>query len=993
MAKLAAALVFLLSLVSGWAAPLRWAILGDTGPQAMKTADLLLAGLSENPEMVFVERESIKEITKELELNALIQAGGSGRRASLLGLMKADRLMVLSSRSSNGQNTLQVVIAESTQGARLAAMEFRVNPEQELVGRLIRLIQTTNQHYAGGIKAVVGVAPLTPENLEQGDDHLSTTYRDLLQGEFSLLPGVAVIELDEARAIAAEMAISGGDVGARTTPVLIDGTYKTVRNGGDVTLNLKITQGAEVLASIRKDMPRKEVASFFRKEVSSRALRHQVKTGDVSVDDQFHWLVTQAEGFSRLGLYPRAAGLREAALLLKPEESRVRISLIADYREIYSNVRIHMLSSVIPNTPPKDFPDDEQVSRCVSTYETALQHIAYLIMNRQIDRELAADLIVNNSAMGLIHAFPYKSRSKGEVKFVRAGAKILLRAEDAEFAMHQLVMPVYFTLPIPPENQRGLGMANFDNSVMNSYLKRIDSSEKTSKQLDECLYYFNELFPDDKWMSYGMATFIGADRRDWAGLSLIGDARWLSFLDRLSQSKKTRVRLLAEYGKIRFMIMEGKEMSATEKAALAARIKKWWLATGQPLHWTNHHYFSEPVFEDMRGILNKLEIRGELVSSLPPERVKPANWQTDPSTWEYWGCPYMLGHLRFKELSIKTTTPLPPKLSFTKGDNRADYLWDKSGIWRLDSQLYISRIAAEVALPVRAVEWDGDHLWVLSGPNNGKSEHSLSVFDGMGSRLAGLGPGDFSAHDDSMRIIVIRKGVACVAGTFRPYNRTWLALAILSGGKIAIKEFHHAKDLPTGSSNSTVFGNPHLAFVPTWMRVMSLEPGQPESLLIGRDRTATEEKWHPLMINTQTLEVAVHPYRIWCGYANRNHLCHDGMIFSPNDCSVSVFPRVSGKITPTGGRQQEVPSRQICEKGGSFVTQFIHQGQLHVIGYKWIRVDISTLKEEEISLGIIPPKWRMQWYDSSDNHEILGFKDGKLYSITFADDVLFAEDE
>ncbi len=993
MVKLAAALFFLFPLLPVVAVPIRWAILGDSGPQARKTADLLLAGLSGNSQMVFVERDSLTEVTEEAELNALLDAAGSSRRARLLGLIKADRLVVLSTRSANAQPTLQVVIAESAQGARLAAIEFPIDPEQELVGRIIQLIQATNQHYADGIKAVVGVAPLTPENLEQGDDSLSTTYRDLLQGELSLLPGVAVIEMDEARAIAGEVSISGGDVGSRTTPVLIDGSYKTVRNDGNVTLNLKITQGANVLASIHEVLPRKEVATFFRKEISSRALRNQVQTGKVSVDAQFHWLVTQAEGFSKLGLHSRAAGLREAALLLKPDEARERVSLIAEYREIYGNVKAYMNTTA--NSPRRPTAIDEEIASFVSAYETALEHLEYLIMNRQVNREIAADLIVKNGAMQLISSVPYRIQDNGSGKPpVRVGAEILLRAEDAEFAMHQMVMPVYFTLPVPPNNKWGLGMGNFDNAVMNSYLKRIDSTEKTSKQLDECLYYFNELFPDDNWMSYGMATFIGTDRRDWAGLAVIGDARWLSFLDQLSQSKKPRVRLLAEYGKIRFEVMVGKELNASEKTALFARAKKWWLATGQPLHWHNREVFSEPVFEDMRGILNRLEPPAEKETSmLPPDPVKPANWQTDPSSWEYWGCPYMLGHLRFKELPVQTANPLPAKLAFTKGDNQADYLWNESGIWLLDARLKVSPIAADAAVPIRDVKWDGEYLWVLSGLNKGKSDCSLAIYDRQGRRVAGVNTAGFSAHDRSMRMAMMRKGVACVAGTFQPYNRTWLALATLSGGKIEIKEFHHAKELPTAQQNSMDFGNTNMAFVPIWMQVMCLEPGEPDYLLIGRHYATTGEDWHPLMINTITLDVSVHPY--WMNGRsglNQDYLCHNGEMFVPNDWGVSVFPRLSENPPKSRKIDDQVPPRQLGKKGGSFVTQFIHQGSIHIIGYKWIRVDLATLNEEEMTLGYIPRKWQMQWYASSDSHGIIGYN-GRLFSISFAEKLLFTQDE
>ena len=61
-------------------------------------------------------------------------------------------------------------------------------------------------------------------------------------------------------------------------------------------------------------------------------------------------------------------------------------------------------------------------------------------------------------------------------------------------------------------------------------------------------------------------------------------------------------------------------------------------------------------------------------------------------------------------------------------------------------------------------------------------------------------------------------------------------------------------------------------------------------------------------------------------------------------------------------------------------------------GRKWFRINLDTMEEEEMTRGLVPRKWRMEWYGSSSNHGLLGFN-GELYSVSFAEKHLFTEDE
>lgn len=972
------------------AASLRWAILGDAGSRPQKIADLVFARLSANEDIELVERDLLSEIARERELSLVFRAESVAGRVNLLELMKADRLVCLSERSDGSPPTLRVVIAESAQGARLAARDYPMESEQAVVGQVVALIHRCSRQYAQGVKAVVGVAPFTPDNLEHDYDSLSTAYRDLLQGKLSLLPGVAVIEMDEARAIAAEIAIGGSKVKSRITPILIDGHYKVVQDGAGVAFGIRATQGETIVVSVQETVARVDVPSFFSKQLLTPALKEHVERTRVPVDDQFRWLVTQAESFSRLALPVQSAGLREAALLLKPDHVQERLSLLADYRKIFGR-RGYLSKQDVREYSEAAYND--VVARHVETYVSALHHVEYLIMNRMIDREVAADLIAKHAAKTLISPFPYNySGGVNGEPLKRRSAEILIQAEDAELAMHKLVMPVFYSLPGPNPN-RGLGLANFDQYLMLSYLTRVDSAGPTPKQLEECLYFFNELCPEDRRTTYELQHFFGRGRPEIDRFAQITSDEWLAFLDELSQSKKALVRAMAEYGRIKAALwrQEGLE---SHREGLAARVKTL-MATWQTLPVKqSRRRNGEPIFRDLKRLDEKLAPHEKVVTPKRTYPTKPDTWQTDPSTWRYSGYPEMLGHLRFKQLGVTMegehgTTAYPPKLSFTQGNKDVDFLWNQTGVWRLDAELRMCRVAEDAADPVKNVLWDGTHLWILSGEDYAKGEHSLAVYDAEGRRLAGLDADDFSRHDKTMRMIVIETGTVCVTGTFFPHDRTWLAMVSLVDGELELNEFHRATEVPTIQKDKRSYGNPNLVFVPRWMHVLNREEGQSPLLLIGRDRTTTYERFHPLAIDTETLEVTVHPYGLGNRGLDKSFFSVNGEILCDTEFKVTHWARPGEKWD--NGKEW----MHRCENMHNAVHLgdgfFLHGGFLHVTGRKWFRINLETMEEEEMTRGLVPRKWRMQWYGSSANHGLIGFN-GKFYSISFADEHLFTQD-
>jgi len=99
-------------------------------------------------------------------------------------------------------------------------------------------------------------------------------------------------------------------------------------------LDVKATQAAATLLSVKQTVPWDKVPAFFKSQMWLAILKYRGSLATPSAKEQFVWLAKQAESFSRLGFPRRSAGLREAALLLEPGDVKERLALLADYRRM-----------------------------------------------------------------------------------------------------------------------------------------------------------------------------------------------------------------------------------------------------------------------------------------------------------------------------------------------------------------------------------------------------------------------------------------------------------------------------------------------------------------------------------------------------------------------------------------------------------------------------------------------------------------------------------
>jgi len=317
----------------------RWAILAAPEVEESGLSDLLTIELSKSVELV--ERESLQRVMREVELSQIAAADGVGLRLRVGPQFKAERLVVLTVEKSVQQSPyLRLVICETGQGTRLLVHRaiWPTNDLASMARELAEVVSNVDKRFPNGVQRILGVGPFLSKNLLHHYDYLQHSYSTLLVESLLEYPGLAVLELDEYRALGQELSLNGANLKGRLVPLLIEGEFEVAEQGvfvpplkARVSVTIK-TAGAEQLSFPSKRQPLTESAAWLRQEVPPLLLQSaSSQNGQIGVDEQFAALISRADDFATIGLRSEAIALRESALLMKDDFIQ-QLRLIGDYR-------------------------------------------------------------------------------------------------------------------------------------------------------------------------------------------------------------------------------------------------------------------------------------------------------------------------------------------------------------------------------------------------------------------------------------------------------------------------------------------------------------------------------------------------------------------------------------------------------------------------------------------------------------------------------------
>ena len=128
-------------------------------------ASLVESRLAQKPAVVLLNRQDIKKILREQELQALLAPAGVAQRTSLGKLLQADLLVLIEGRKEPRPHA-QVVVCETRRGLRLYAAPVEFSEDPETVAELVvQAVEAAMGKNAEQIREIIAIPPFVSNDL------------------------------------------------------------------------------------------------------------------------------------------------------------------------------------------------------------------------------------------------------------------------------------------------------------------------------------------------------------------------------------------------------------------------------------------------------------------------------------------------------------------------------------------------------------------------------------------------------------------------------------------------------------------------------------------------------------------------------------------------------------------------------------------------------------------------------------------------------------
>jgi hypothetical protein len=222
----------------------------------------------------------------------------------------------------------EIVVCETKRGLRTMTLRIAETKERPLdVKRLASVVLARVSRAGDEIRAVYTVPPLAARDLTYANNSLQRAYAEVLIQRLLELPGAAVVETAEARALAAERIVAGAPAGKAdfVTPIFINGEFRHSGAGveGRVRIQASARQGESAVGEpLDRELRPEEVAAALTAWVDRLAggTAGAADIRPVDPDAEAARLLERAKDFLAWDNWEEASSLAEAGLLFAPRD-------------------------------------------------------------------------------------------------------------------------------------------------------------------------------------------------------------------------------------------------------------------------------------------------------------------------------------------------------------------------------------------------------------------------------------------------------------------------------------------------------------------------------------------------------------------------------------------------------------------------------------------------------------------------------------------------
>lgn len=887
----------------------KWAVMATEEVVASGLTDLLTVSLSQHEFVQLVERERLEAAMQELELSSLVRADRVGERLRLGRILKANALMVLSFEETQEKRRLQVVVCDADLGVRLWDGHFVFTDDkdvEQLARHCAAVVDEVRQRFAGGIQHIIAVPTFLSEDFEHDFDYLQSHCSNLVRNSLKAHAGVTVVEIEEARAILQELENTLSSGLDRPASSVVRATYRVADSSGSnsehrVHLKIDLLHGNEQEEQIEKPLAIDALGPWLVQEFTKQLLSVSRKQLPVlSPESQIEILVRHAQRFAELGNWEQSISLREAALVLDPNNAMQRALLISEYQHRFLKaINANWAKAKFAKPLPPETRERE-LQLAAHDYCVGLDHLAYLVRSRLIHRVDAIGMLGRHTW----YKPPYTigaALPRDPLKFEALQAACVAQREFLRD-----VYPLAMKLPdgrlLPKHLSEPFYGAQY--VVTNHVVSDVGFNGFNSESLES----LREL----------LTYHLSADARTWSSvLGLLGYtyvprpgddsySDWIDLLTELSKSDRELARLYGRYALALDQKHRTKSCDGLEQLLVEVR------QSGRT---------DEPIY-------NVLNLR--LMRPRPQSSLKP----TAPIPRGHFG-PLGRMHLEPVSLSVDSSDAngRPPQIIGMLQCGDVDAYWSKDRFFVMHEpgvlrELKLTNLTAEHML-FWGVAWDGEFIWLQA---YGRGIVAVRP-DGTGlTSFKGRTPGYGKGH----KLMGLSPGRALMVGSFGQNNRAWCGLLKIDAvGQSSVNVFFEAKTVTEGRTATQAAADVTTVFQPEDLSRVRHSDGREFVLVDRRDLSL-------MLVDLETLDVSIPEKGV-------------GL----KKLSTQSEPGYFGRLFLRDGDPIRVTSGVAISRNSKRVL--FHDGWLYRPGYVWMRQHVDSRKLERLQAKTLPHEyWDLQ---------------------------------
>lgn len=363
---------------------------------------LVEAELSKEPGLALVERAEITKILAEQALQIKVGSESLGDRRKLGDRLKARMLVTIravefgkpapapgagQNAASSKQTTasLQVVASDTATGLRLADDLHAwndANPASAVQG-IVAEVRSALKKQAEPVQAILAIPPFVSDDLTHRFDYLQDAFAATARQKASAVPGVFVVELEEANALQTELKLAGeSNLNPRLLPYFLAGHYRTDAKSVPLKtrLDMEVRRGGDKTFSKSADaLPLDKTAEFLGGVVDELLGKAGASPAALKSDPEFEKkeLARRAKEFERLGYWEKSLNLIEASLLLDKKQTdlhKTALDMCAKLTEEFAAQVPPSQSQSVPKQAPYDM-----VMKALLAQQQAVEHLAAVL--------------------------------------------------------------------------------------------------------------------------------------------------------------------------------------------------------------------------------------------------------------------------------------------------------------------------------------------------------------------------------------------------------------------------------------------------------------------------------------------------------------------------------------------------------------------------------------------------------------------------------------